>query len=82
MTVVAAAIGLVLGVLTGRARTLPLVARTIVGVATVVALVLTARGLSTEDSSSWAAGLVAFALGNLAAIISTVRRTPAAAGRG
>ncbi len=66
MSVVAVLVGLMFGAVLGMVRTLPVVAQVIVGSASVVALILLARGLGSEQSSTWALGLVAFVIAHLA----------------
>ncbi len=73
MSVIAVLMGVLFGAVLGRVRTLPLVAQVIVGSASVVALILLARGLGSEHSSTWALGLVAFVVANLATSLSQWR---------
>ncbi len=66
MNVVAVLTGVLFGAVLGRVRTQPLMAQVIVGSASVVALILLARGLGLEQSSTWALGLVPFVVAHLA----------------
>lgn len=66
--------GLVLGLLLGRMRTLPVVARVLVGLAAAVALVGYWYGLNSETSQPWAAAGSAFGAAILVSSLVELRK--------